>query len=158
MGDTAPFDIKKYMDKGLSESEIIEIKEAFDFVDKEKSGEIDTDELKQSLSEFKSNQTLMNMIDFIDKKAEETINFDAVIDIMNEKINEIKSDEELQNMFELFQENENEEKIDLRKIAKELINENMTDDELNQMIEGDGKVDFEEFKKFMTKEISKKDS
>ena len=43
------FDTKNYEKNGLTEDEVLEIKEAFDLFDTDKSGEIDVNELKQAL-------------------------------------------------------------------------------------------------------------
>ena len=46
---TQAFDTKNYEKNGLTEDEVLEIKEAFDLFDTDKSGEIDVNELKQAL-------------------------------------------------------------------------------------------------------------
>ena len=57
------FDTKNYEKNGLTEDEVLEIKEAFDLFDTDKSGEIDVNELKQALMNLgidTKNQTLQN--------------------------------------------------------------------------------------------------
>ena len=59
------FNPKNYTKNGLTEDEVMEIKEAFDLFDSNKSGTIDTEELKQALNSLgidAKNQTLTNMI------------------------------------------------------------------------------------------------
>ena len=125
------FDTKNYEKNGLTEDEVLEIKEAFDLFDTDKSGEIDVNELKQALMNLgidTKNQTLQNMLSDIE--------------------------------FELFIGDDNTDKIDIRhlkRVCKEL-NENMSDEELNEMIvradsDRDGKVTFEDFYAIMTKKI-----
>ncbi|MCQ2820641.1 MAG: hypothetical protein MJ252_25525 [archaeon] len=61
----AEFNPKNYEKNGLTEDEVMEIKEAFDLFDSNKSGSIDTEELKQALNSLgidAKNQTLTNMI------------------------------------------------------------------------------------------------
>ena len=62
----AKFDTKNYEKNGLTEDEVLEIREAFDLFDTDKSGEIYASELKQALM----NLTLQNMLVDIDKKRE----------------------------------------------------------------------------------------
>lgn len=161
---TTEFNPKTYEKNGLTEDEVMEIKEAFDLFDTDKSGEIDTDELKQALSNLgidAKNQTLQNMINDIDKNASGTIDFDEFIDMMTAKMSDKDTREDLKKVFDLFiGDDERADKIELKhlkRVAKEL-NENMSEDELNEMIiradtDRDGKVSFDEFYNIMTKKI-----
>ena len=158
------FNAKSYEKNGLTEDEVMEIKEAFDLFDTDKSGEIDTDELKQALSNLgidAKNQTLQNMINDIDKNQSGTIDFDEFIDMMTAKMSDKDTREDLEKVFDLFLgDDEKADKIELKhlkRVAKEL-NENMSEDELNEMItradtDRDGKVSFDEFYNIMTKKI-----
>ena len=157
------FDTKNYEKNGLTEDEVLEIKEAFDLFDTDKSGEIDVNELKQALQNLgidAKNQTLQNMLADIDKSGNTQIDFDEFIEMMTAKMSDKDTREDLQKVFELFLGDDNSDKIELkhlRRVAKEL-NENMSDDELNEMItradtDRDGKVSFEEFYAIMTKKI-----
>ena len=59
------FDTKNYEKNGLTEDEVLEIREAFDLFDTDKSGEIDVAELKQALMNLgidTKNQTLQNIM------------------------------------------------------------------------------------------------
>ena len=157
------FETKTYEKNGLTEDEVMEIKEAFDLFDTDKSGEIDVGELKQALQNLgidAKNQTLQNMLADIDKNGNATIDFDEFIDMMTAKMSDKDTREDLEKVFDLFIGDDNTDKIDinhLKRVCKEL-NENMTDDELNEMIvradlDRDGKVNFEEFYAIMTKKI-----
>ena len=157
------YDAKKYEKNGLTEDEVLEIKEAFDLFDTDKSGEIDVAELKQALLNLgidTKNQTLQNMLADIDKNGDATIDFDEFIDMMTAKMSDKDTREDLQKVFELFIGDEETDKIEikhLKRVCKEL-NENMSDEELNEMIiradtDRDGKVSFEEFYAIMTKKI-----
>jgi Ca2+-binding EF-hand superfamily protein len=160
----AEFNPKDYEKNGLTEDEVLEIKEAFDLFDSDKSGEIDTSELKQALNNLgidAKNQTLQNMINDIDKNASGTIDFDEFIEMMTAKMSDKDTREDLEKVFRLFiGDDDKADKIELkhlRRVAKEL-NENMSDDELQEMInradtDKDGKVSFEEFYAIMTKKI-----
>lgn len=155
---------KKYEKNGLTEDEVLEIKEAFDLFDSDKSGEIDTEELKQALKNLgidAKNQTLQNMMADLDKDNSGKIDFDEFIDMMTAKMSDRDTKEDLQKVFRLFLgDDEKADKIalkHLKRVAREL-NENMSDEELNEMItradlDRDGYVDFNEFYQIMTKKI-----
>ena len=168
------FDTKNYEKNGLTEDEVLEIREAFDLFDTDHSGEIDVAELKQALMNLgidTKNQTLQNMLADIDKTLQNmladidkngnaNIDFDEFIDMMTAKMSDKDTREDLEKVFELFLGDDDADKIDIRhlkRVCKEL-NENMSDDELNEMIvradtDRDGKVSFEEFYAIMTKKI-----
>ena len=157
------FNPKNYEKNGLTEDEVLEIKEAFDLFDKDHSGTIDTDELKQALGNLgidAKNQTLQNMMNDIDKNQSGTIDFDEFIEMMTAKMSDKDTPEDLRKVFDLFIGDDNADKIELKhlkRVAKEL-GENMSDDELNEMIvradtDKDGKVSFDEFYAIMTKKI-----
>ena len=156
-------DTKNYEKNGLTEDEVLEIREAFDLFDTDESGEIDVAELKQTLLNLgidTKNQTLQNMLADIDKNGDANIDFDEFINMMTAKMSDKDTREDLEKVFELFLGDDNSDKIDIRhlkRVCKEL-NENMSDDERNEMIvradtDRDGKVSFEEFYAIMTKKI-----
>lgn len=160
---TSNFDSSKYEKNGLTQDEVAEIREAFDLFDTDHTGEIDVGELKQALQNLgidSSNQTLQNMLQDIDQNGSQTIDFDEFIDMMTAKMSDKDTREDLEKVFNLFLGDDAGDKIEmkhLKRVCKEL-NENMTDDELTEMItradlDRDGKVSFEEFYTIMTKKI-----
>ncbi len=158
------FDAKKYEKNGLTEDEVLEIKEAFDLFDTDKSGEIDTNELKQALKNLgidAKNQTLANMMADLDKDNSGQIDFGEFIDMMTAKMSDRDTREDLEKVFRLFLgDDDKADKIQLKhlkRVAREL-NENMSEEELQEMItradlNKDQGVDFEEFYQIMTKKI-----
>lgn len=158
------FNPKNYEKNGLTEDEVMEIKEAFDLFDSDKSGEIDTDELKQALKNLgidAKNQTLANMMADLDKDNSGKIDFDEFIDMMTAKMSDRDTREDLEKVYRLFLgDDDKADKIQLKhlkRVAREL-NENMSEEELQEMItradlNKDQGVDFEEFYQIMTKKI-----
>merc|ERR1711908_19773 len=123
--------------KGLTDDQIQEIREAFDLFDTDGSGTIDAKELKvamRALGLDAKKDEIRRMINDIDKDGSGTIDF---------------------NEFRLFDDDETG-KIsfkNLKRVAQEL-GENMTDEELQEMIDeadrdGDGEVNEEEFFRIM---------
>jgi len=97
------------------------------------------------------------MIADIDKDGNGSIDFDEFLAMMTSKMGERDSREEILKAFRLFDDDETG-KIsfkNLKRVAKEL-GENMTDEELQEMIDeadrdGDGEVSEEEFYRIMKK-------
>ena len=95
------------------------------------------------------------MIADIDKDGSGTIDFEEFLQMMTAKMGERDSKEEILKAFRLFDDDETG-KIsfkNLKRVAKEL-GENMTDEELQEMIDeadrdGDGEVNEEEFFRIM---------
>jgi centrin-1 len=158
------FNPKNFEKNGLTEDEVMEIKEAFDLFDSDKSGEIDTEELKSALKNLgidAKNQTLTNMMADLDKDNSGQIDFEEFIDMMTAKMSDRDTREDLQKVFQLFLgDDDKADKIllkHLKRVAREL-NENMSEEELQEMIaradlNKDQGVDFEEFYQIMTKKI-----
>ena len=110
------FNPKNYEKNGLTEDEALEIKEAFDLFDTDHSGTIDTDDLKQVLSNLgidAKNQTLQNMINDIDKNQSGTIDFDEFIEMMTAKMSDKDTPEDLRKVFDLFIGDDTADKIEL---------------------------------------------
>ena len=146
--------------KELTEEQKQEIKEAFDLFDTDGSGSIDSKELKvamRALGFEPKKEEIKKMISDIDKDGSGTIDFSEFLEMMTAKMSEKDSREEILKAFRLFDDDETG-KIsfrNLKRVAKEL-GENMTDEELQEMIDeadrdGDGEVNEEEFLRIMKK-------
>ncbi|CAD7700801.1 unnamed protein product [Ostreobium quekettii] len=145
---------------GLTEEQKQEIREAFDLFDTDGSGTIDAKELKvamRALGFEPKKEEIKKMIADIDKDGSGTIDFEEFLQMMTAKMSERDSREEIMKAFRLF-DDDNTGKIsfkNLKRVAKEL-GENMTDEELQEMIDeadrdGDGEVNEEEFFRIMKK-------
>merc|ERR1712038_1171474 len=100
---------------------------------------------------------IKKMISDIDKDGSGTIDFNEFLEMMTTKMSEKDSREEILKAFRLFDDDETGfiTLKNLRRVAKE-IGENMTDEELQEMIDeadrdGDGQVSEEEFLRIMKK-------
>ena len=129
------FDPKDYTTKtGLSEHEIIEIKDAFDLFDTDGSGSIDPKELRaamQSLGFEAKNQTIYQMITDLDKNKSGNIDFEEFLDMMTARMSDKDTREDVTKVFRLF-DDDNTGKVslkNLKRVAREL-GETMTDEEL----------------------------
>merc|ERR1711972_1081826 len=102
-------------------------------------------------------EEIRKMINDIDKDGNGAIDFSEFLEMMTQKMSEKDSKEEILKAFRLFDDDETGfiTLKNLRRVAKE-IGENMTDEELQEMIDeadrdGDGQVSEEEFLRIMKK-------
>lgn len=144
----------------LTEEQKQEIKEAFDLFDTDGSGTIDAKELKvamRALGFEPKKEEIRKMIQDVDKDGSGVIDFPEFLDMMTAKMAERDPREEMLKAFRLFDDDETG-KIsfkNLKRVAKEL-GENMTDEEIQEMIDeadrdGDGEISEEEFMRIMKK-------
>ena len=144
----------------LTEEQKQEIKEAFDLFDTDGSGTIDAKELKvamRALGFEPKKEEIKKMIADADKGQGGVIDFSDFLDMMTVKMAERDPREEMLKAFRLFDDDESG-KIsfkNLKRVAKEL-GENMTDEEIQEMIDeadrdGDGEISEEEFMRIMKK-------
>lgn len=143
----------------LSDEQRRDIKEAFDLFDTENTGKIDTKELKvaiRALGFEPKKEEIKKMIAEIDK-GDGKVSFADFLELMTVKMAEKDTKEEIMKAFKLFDDDETG-KIsfkNLKRVAKEL-GENLTDEELHEMIDeadrdGDGEINQEEFLRIMKK-------
>lgn len=137
-----------------------EIREAFELFDTDGSGHIDVKELKvamRALGFEPKKEEIKKMVTEVDKDGTGKISFSDFLTVMTQKMAEKDSKEEILKAFRLFDDDETG-KIsfrNLKRVAKEL-GENLTDEELQEMIEeadrdGDGEVNQQEFLRIMKK-------
>merc|ERR1712060_203695 len=144
----------------ITEEQKQETKEAFDLFDTDGSGNIDSKELKvamRALGFEPKREEIKKLISEVDKDGSGVIDFPEFLDMMTAKMAERDPREEMMKAFRLFDDDETG-KIsfkNLKRVAKEL-GENMTDDEIQEMIEeadrdGDGEISEDEFMRIMRK-------
>lgn len=144
----------------LSEEQKTDIKEAFDLFDAEGTGKIDTKELKvamRALGFEPKKEEIKKMIADIDKEGTGKLSYDDFLALMSVKMAEKDSKEEIMKAFRLFDDDETGRISfkNLKRVAKEL-GENLTDEELQEMIDeadrdGDGEINQDEFLRIMKK-------
>merc|ERR1712023_256010 len=159
-GSGAAKGAKKPGKSELTEEQKQEIREAFDLFDTDGSGAIDAKELKvamRALGFVPKKDEIRKMSSDIDKDGDGTIDFDEFMMMMTAKMAEKDSREEIIKAFRLFDDDQTGKITfkNLKRVAKEL-GENMTDEELQEMIdEADrdayGEVNEEEFLRIMKK-------
>ncbi|XP_018320254.1 caltractin-like isoform X2 [Agrilus planipennis] len=144
----------------LNEQQKNDIKEAFDLFDIEGVGTIDSKELKvaiRALGFEPKKEEIKAMIAEVDKEGTGKLSFDDFLYLMSVKMAEKDSKEEIMKAFRLFDDDDTG-KIsfkNLKRVAAEL-GENLTDEELQEMIDeadrdGDGEISQDEFLRIMKK-------
>lgn len=144
----------------LTDEQKQEIKEAFDLFDTDGLGKIDAKELKvamRALGFETTKEEIRKIIIDMDREGNGTIEYQDFLDLMTIKMQERDPVEEMRKAFRLFIDDDSN-KINirhLRRVAKDL-GENMTDEELQEMIDeadrdGDGEISEEDFIRIMTK-------
>ncbi|XP_044513664.1 centrin-2-like [Gracilinanus agilis] len=144
----------------LSEDQKQEIREAFDLFDTDGTGTIDVKELKvavRALGFEPKKEEIKKMVSEVDKEGTGKISFNDFLAVMTQKMNEKDTKEEILKAFKLFDDDDTG-KIsfkNLKRVAREL-GENLTDEELQEMIDeadrdGDGEVNEQEFLRIMKK-------
>lgn len=144
----------------LSEEQRQEIREAFDQFDTDGSGSIDAKELKvamRALGFEVTREEIREMIKKVAGSAAPAIDFSQFTEMMGQKILERNPLTEIKKAFALFDKDHNG-KISLKdlKAATIELGENLTDDELREMIKEadrdfDGEVNEAEFVEVMKK-------
>ena len=152
-----------HTNRGLTDAEIEEVREAFNLFDVDGSGRIDPKELKEamiSLGYTNNNAVISDMIADLDKDSTGDIDFDEFLNIFTLQIGAgsgEESREDIAKIFHLF----DVEKTgyislsQLKRVAREL-GETMSDAELLEMIErassrDDGLVSFDDFYNILCK-------
>jgi len=148
----------------LTPDQLEEIREAFKLFDTDDSGTIDADELKVAMRAMgfePKRDEVRRMIQESDRDGSGTICFDTFQAVMAAKMaNRDPRDESLKS-FRLFDDDETGtiSLKNLRRVAKEL-GENMTDDELQEVIDfcdkdGRGEISQDDFVRLMLAEAEK---
>ncbi|GIX65706.1 calmodulin, putative [Babesia caballi] len=142
----------------LSEEQIAEFKEAFSLFDRDGDGSITTKELgtvMRSLGQNPTEAELSDMINDIDTSGSGAIDFPEFLILMARKMKEGDTEEELVQAFKVFDRDGNGfiSAQELRHVMTNL-GEKLTNEEVEEMlreadVDGDGKINYEEFVKLM---------
>ncbi len=143
----------------MSQSKIVELRKAFDFFDKTKSGTIRAEEIDsifKSLGKSFTREEIQDLIHEADKNLNGSIDFDDFLAIMTNQVSKNDDEQELKEVFNIFDKdktgllnpNELEE-------AMKILGENVTQNELRKIIQTidknqDGLISFDEFKQFFS--------
>lgn len=90
---------------GFNQTEIEELREAFNLFDIDGNGTIDAKELKAAMENLgfeNKNRSIYDMISDVDKNGTGDIDFEEFLDLMTVKLGESDSEEDIRKVFNLF--------------------------------------------------------
>ncbi|KAI9332063.1 hypothetical protein BDR26DRAFT_869592 [Obelidium mucronatum] len=147
------------MSNQLTPDQIAEFKEAFSLFDKDGDGTITTKELgtvMRSLGQNPTDGELQDMINEVDGDGNGNIDFEEFITMMARKLKDSDAEAEIREAFRVF-DKDGVGYITVAQLRQVMQNlgENLTEQEINEMfseadIDGDGRIDFDEFVSMMT--------
>ena len=158
------FDPQTYVRDGVTESEILKMKECFQAFDTDQSGALDLNELKDSISEMGMNmqsERLLKMVEECDANGDGEMQFDEFLQWMGvyDQSRMLIEDDKIEGLFEIA--TQGRDKItqeDFKRLSQE-VHANYTEEELNDMLlsadsDKDGVINLQEFVHIITKDYN----
>jgi len=148
------------MTNSLAELQIAEFKEAFDEFDKDGSGTISTKELlgvMRSMGQNPTEDELLALVMEVDINGDGTLDFPEFLEMMKQKANEDNQMEDLKEAFRIFDQ-DRDGYIDMKELKKVtmMLGTMLTKEEVAEFmgeadVDGNGKLDYNEFIAMMTR-------
>merc|ERR1711937_468184 len=158
--NTSGWDPRPWTRPGLGEEQVMEIKDAFDLFDKDRSGEITVGEMldaMRSLGYDTEHGEAAEHVKNLDKDGSGALEFGEFYELLTARFSENTSKEELQRVFALFDTDKtgNISLANMRAIADQ-VGDQVTDDELGDIVlkndmNNDGQLTFDDFYAVLTK-------
>lgn len=146
------------MSNNISQETLAELKQAFFLFDKNGDGTISESELAsvlENLGQKPTEEEIKDMMREVDADGNGEIDFDEFVTMMSQKMQSQDKDEEIKEAFKVF-DRDGDGKISKHELylVMKALGENLTEDEVEEMIKeadinGDGEIDFFEFKEMM---------
>eukprot|EP00088_Acartia_fossae_P014184 TRINITY_DN17566_c0_g1_i1.p1 TRINITY_DN17566_c0_g1~~TRINITY_DN17566_c0_g1_i1.p1 ORF type:complete len:156 (-),score=46.75 TRINITY_DN17566_c0_g1_i1:123-590(-) len=145
---------------GSSMDELLnaEFKEAFDEFDKDGSGTISTKELlgvMRSMGQNPTEDELLALVMEVDLNGDGTIDFPEFLEMMKQKSSEADQEADLKEAFKIF-DRDKDGFIDMKELKKvaNMLGATLSKEEVDEFmkeadIDGNGKLDYDEFVKMM---------
>jgi calmodulin len=147
------------MSKTLSEDKIAEFRCAFELFDKDGDGIITTRELGiviSYLGQTPTEEELKELVKEVDTDGTGDIEFNDFLELMSKKMKDVDTEEEMMEAFKVFDKDANGfvSKLDLKQVMSYL-GEDLKAEELEEIMkdwdeDGDGQLNYDEFKALMT--------
>merc|ERR1719159_1008018 len=158
--DTRGWDPRPWTRPGLGEEQVMEIKDAFDLFDRDRSGEITIGEMLEamrSLGYDTEQGEAAEHVKSLDRDGSGALEFNEFYELLTARFSENTSAEELQRVFALFDTDKTGSisVANMRAIADQ-VGDQVTDDELGDIVlkndmDNDGNLTFEDFYNVLTK-------
>merc|ERR1712080_471637 len=158
--NTSGWDPRPWCRPGLGEEQVMEIKDAFDLFDKDRSGEITVGEMLEAMRSLGYDTEAGEAAEHVkslDKDGSGALEFNEFYELLTARFSENTSKDELQSVFSLFDTDKTGEisLANMRAIA-DTVGDNVSDDELGDIVlkndmDNDGKLTFDDFYNVLTK-------
>merc|ERR1712227_938992 len=158
--NTSGWDPRPWTRPGLGEEQVMEIKDAFDLFDKDRSGEITVGEMLEamrSLGYDTEHGEAAQHVKNLDKDGSGALEFNEFYDLLTARFSENTTKEELERVFALFDTDKTGSisVANMRAVADQ-VGDQVTDDELGDIVlkndmDNDGTLTFEDFYNVLTK-------
>jgi len=145
----------------LTEEQLLRLQAAFSLFDGNGDGQMDIKEMRiifNSLGQYPSEEKLEDIMDTIDTDGSATISFEEFKHIMYQYVRQMEADQEIKEAFKVFDKNGNGfiSAAELRD-GLNSFGEKLTDEDVEELVKEadqdlDGKLNYEEFYKIMTRE------
>lgn len=139
-------------------TEIQQLKQVFAWIDKDKNGSVEPDEIAEVLNKFGfklSKEEIGDIMDDLDKNGDGVMDFEEFATLMDRRISINTYRNEIKETFALFDQDK-DGKISFKDLKKTLqqLGEDVTDQDVQDMIKefdtkGNGTINFEEFMQMM---------
>merc|ERR1712100_660662 len=158
--NTSGWDPRPWVRPGLGEEQVMEIKDAFDLFDKDRSGEITVGEMLEamrSLGYDTEHGDAAQHVKNLDKDGSGALEFNEFYELLTARFSENTTKEELQRVFSLFDtDGTGSISVENMRAIADQVGDTVSDDELADIIgkndmNTDGKLDFEDFYAVLTK-------
>merc|ERR1712125_68587 len=158
--NTSGWDPRPWTRPGLGEEQVMEIKDAFDLFDRDRSGEITVGEMLEamrSLGYDTEQGEAAEHIKSLDKDGSGALEFNEFYDLLTARFSENTTKEELERVFKLFDTDGTGQisVANMRAVADQ-VGDQVSDDELGDIVlkndmNNDGSLTFEDFYNVLTK-------
>merc|ERR1712080_389557 len=158
--NTSGWDPRPWCRPGLGEEQVMEIKDAFDLFDKDRSGEITVGEMLEamrSLGYDTEHGEAAEHVKSLDRDGSGALEFNEFYELLTARFSENTTKDELQRVFKLFDTDGtgSVSLANLRAVAEQ-VGDQVSDDELGDIIlkndmDNDGQLTFEDFYAVLTK-------
>merc|ERR1712039_893378 len=152
--NTSGWDPRPWTRPGLGEEQVMEIKDAFDLFDKDRSGEITIGEMLEAMRSLGYDA---EHVKNLDKDGSGALEFNEFYELLTARFSENTTRDELQRVFTLFDTDKTGEisLANMRAIADQ-VGDQVSDDELGDIVlkndmNNDGQLTFEDFYNVLTK-------
>merc|ERR1712046_410715 len=158
--NTSGWDPRPWTRPGLGEEQVMEIKDAFDLFDKDRSGEITVEEMLEAMRSLGYDTDAGEAAEHVkslDRDGSGALEFQEFYELLTARFSENTTKDELQRVFKLFDtDGTGSVSVQNMRAIADQVGDQVTGDELGDIIlkndmDNDGQLTFEDFYAVLTK-------